>query len=305
MPRRPGFKVMAIQFGEEVEDMKAMESSLSITAGGSLKLSNGFKLGLVGGNSGIRLDDITMGRELGRGGELWCRGAPRAPVLASHPLPHKCLFLHMAASSKVMEGKHAPTGQQVAVKMLTNVHDKELRKQLKAELDFMKLINHAACPFLNQIYDAYFSDDAACLVVEFCANGPLDGALERTGPMPEPTLSFTVRSIFLGLNYLFQAAVLHRDMKPANCLITGEGVIKISDFGSSRKLGSGPDDVDQSMMAVMFQLNGRNVIPPSLPALEQTCLVRARTGGTLELRADFHSRFFLRNVSDADGKGCS
>ena len=225
MPRRPGFKVMSIQFGEEVEDMKAMESSLSITAGGSLKLSNGFKLGLVGGNSGIQFSDITTTRELGRG-----------------------------ASSKVLEGLHKPTGQQLAVKMLTNVHDKELRKQLKAELDFMKMINHAACPFLNQIYDAYFSDDAACLVVEFCANGPLDSALERAGPMPEPTLSFTVRSIFLGLNYLFQAAVLHRDMKPANCLITGEGVIKISDFGSSKKLGAGADEVDDSMMAVsLFQ----------------------------------------------------
>lgn len=173
-------------------------------------------------------------------------------MLAMRLVAHNCPFLRTAASSKVVEGKHGPTGQQVAVKMLTNVHDKELRKQLKAELDFMKLINHAACPFLNQIYDAYFSDDAACLVVEFCAHGPLDGALERAGPMPEPTLSFTVRSIFLGLNYLFQAAVLHRDMKPANCLITGEGVIKISDFGSSRKLGGDADDVDNSMLAVSF-----------------------------------------------------
>ena len=235
MPRRPGFKVMAIQFGEEVEDMKALESSLSITAGGSLQLSNGFRLNLVGSNSGIRLSDITLGRELGRG-----------------------------ASSKVLEGTHNDTGQKLAVKMLTNVHDAELRKQLKAELAFMNEINHAACPFLNQIYDSYFADDSCYLVVEFCSNGPLDSALEKRGPMPEHTLSFTVRCIFLGLNYLFQCAVLHRDMKPANCLISDEGTVKISDFGSSKKLGGEDDGIDNAMLPGTFTGTLRYMSPERL-----------------------------------------
>ena len=115
-------------------------------------------------------------------------------------------------------------GQQLAVKCLLNVHDKELRKQLRAELKFMETVNATACPFISQIYDGYFHDDKVWLVLEFCGNGELKKNIERHGPMPEDTLSFTVRCIFLALNYLFYNAVLHRDMKPANCLISLEGV---------------------------------------------------------------------------------
>ena len=213
--------------------MKQMESSLSVTAGGSLKLSNGFKLGLIGGNSGISLSDIKLGEELGAG-----------------------------ASSKVIKGLHT-SGQELAVKMLTNVHNPELRKQLKAELEMMKLINAASCPFLNQIYDSYFADDNCYLVVEYCANGPLDSAIKNRGSMPEPCLSFVVRSVFLGLNYLFDKAVLHRDMKPANCLITAEGVVKIADFGSSKKLEGSSDDTG-AMMAGTFTGTLRYMSPERL-----------------------------------------
>ena len=82
-------------------------------------------------------------------------------------------------------------GQQLAVKCLLNVHDKELRKQLRAELKFMETVNATACPFISQIYDGYFHDDKVWLVLEFCGNGELKKNIERHGPMPEDTLSFT------------------------------------------------------------------------------------------------------------------
>ena len=80
------------------------------------------------------------------------------------------------------------------------VYNPELWRQLKAALETMELINAASCPFLNQIYDSYFADDNCYLVVEYCANGPLDSAIKNRGSMPEPCLSFVVRSVFLCLN---------------------------------------------------------------------------------------------------------
>jgi len=61
--------------------------------------------------SGINIDDIQLGDELGRG-----------------------------ASSKVHLAVLKTNGQRLAIKCLLNVHDKEMRKQLRAELHFMEVL---------------------------------------------------------------------------------------------------------------------------------------------------------------------
>ena len=123
MKRRPGFTVMAIQHGAEVEEEIAARS-LSITTGGSLQI-NHFKLNKMGQSTGIPFSDIELLGELGRG-----------------------------ASSCVFRGYLRDKGQQVAVKQLSNVEDKELRKQLKAEMAFMEICMEShlgISPFLNQV----------------------------------------------------------------------------------------------------------------------------------------------------------
>lgn len=107
MKKRPGFKAMVIT-ADEGEEEQVFKSSLSVTAGGSLQVRD-FHINKLGMTSGITLDELQMDKELGRG-----------------------------ASSVVYKAVHTPTGQNVACKMLTNVWDKELRKQLVAEMQFLK-----------------------------------------------------------------------------------------------------------------------------------------------------------------------
>jgi serine/threonine protein kinase len=38
------------------------------------------------------------------------------------------------------------------------------------------------------------------------------------------------------LQYLHSKAIMHRDVKPANVLITGEGMVKLCDFGFARSV---------------------------------------------------------------------
>eukprot|EP00283_Hemiselmis_rufescens_P008631 CAMPEP_0173421682 /NCGR_PEP_ID=MMETSP1357-20121228/2705_1 /TAXON_ID=77926 /ORGANISM="Hemiselmis rufescens, Strain PCC563" /LENGTH=343 /DNA_ID=CAMNT_0014384623 /DNA_START=6 /DNA_END=1033 /DNA_ORIENTATION=- len=207
MKKRPGFKAMAIA-AEDDEPKEQLAASLAFTAGGSLQCHD-FRMNALGMVSGIKLEDIELGKELGRG-----------------------------ASSVVYKAKHTGTGQDVAVKMLTNVHDKELRKQLVAEMQFLRpTLREDPCVHLVQIYDAYFSDDKSYIVLEFCQGGALDDCIEKHGPAPEAALAVIIRQVFFGLTYLYNKAIVHRDMKPANCLVTVDGVVKISDFGSSKMMG--------------------------------------------------------------------
>ena len=60
--------------------------------------------------------------------------------------------------------------------------------------------------------------------------------LRNYGAFEEPLVRNWVRQILLGLNYLHERDIIHRDIKGANMLVDNKGGIKISDFGISKKV---------------------------------------------------------------------
>ncbi len=71
------------------------------------------------------------------------------------------------------------------------------------------------------------------LVMEFVDGQPLDRILEK-GAVPFPRACAWAGDIAVALGTAHRKGVIHGDVKPANILITGEGRVKLSDFGMAR-----------------------------------------------------------------------
>ncbi|KAK9804955.1 hypothetical protein WJX73_003478 [Symbiochloris irregularis] len=91
------------------------------------------------------------------------------------------------------------------------------------------------------LLDAVPSDSETFLVLQMCALN-LDQALTRwQRPLPEATVKALLLDLLSGLAACHSAGLLHRDVKPANLLLTGSGVLKLADFGHARwHDGKGP-----------------------------------------------------------------
>ncbi len=135
--------------------------------------------------------------------------------------------------------------RKVAVKELhVETLDRQTRRQFVAEANLMaQLSSH---PAIATIYSADITEAGApYLVMEYCSGGSL-GATYRSVPMsPAEVLNIGVR-VASALEAAHRLGIIHRDVKPANILITDYGSPVLTDFGIS----VGDDGIAE---ATMFQ----------------------------------------------------
>jgi len=109
----------------------------------------------------------------------------------------------------------------------------ELAPIRKAWLNEVHIAGNLHHPYIVDIFDAGFGDDAAYLAMEYLPNGTLEpytkpGALKPVGEVLE-----IVYKCASALDYACQAGIVHRDIKPANLQYVAPGEAKVGDFGAA------------------------------------------------------------------------
>ena len=74
------------------------------------------------------------------------------------------------------------------------------------------------------------------MFMEFCDGGALDSIIvDLAKGLTEKQIAYVCRQMVDGLIFLHKNGIIHRDLKAGNFLLTGDGQVKLADFGVSAK----------------------------------------------------------------------
>jgi len=136
-------------------------------------------------------------------------------------------ILGRGASGTVHEAVDLVTGERLAVKQLRS----RITQRMINERQVWRSLAHP-----NVVdYRGYFVDQqkGLNLVCEYVDGMSLAENLERFGAFSEAVASKITRQLLLALQHVHSKKIVHRDVKPANVLLSSGGVVKLTDFGVS------------------------------------------------------------------------
>ena len=131
-------------------------------------------------------------------------------------------------------------GRAVALKtMRLDVHgieQQEVLQRFRNEARAGGVLNH---PNIVTIYDAGEQDGMFYIAMEVIEGTTLHQMMAQHRTLPAERVIEMGRQICAGLDYAHAHGVIHRDVKPANIMITPAGMVKIMDFGIAKSMGGG------------------------------------------------------------------
>ncbi len=123
---------------------------------------------------------------------------------------------------------------EVAIKVLPAevVADAEALEQIRREA--RASAKFRGCAGILALYGFERTGETCYLVMEYAAGGSLADRLKREARLPETDCRRLGAEVAEALAFAHRKKVLHRDVKPANILLDGEGRTKVADFGIAR-----------------------------------------------------------------------
>ena len=161
--------------------------------------------------------------------------------------------------------------RKVAVKLILPelMSDERMVRRFQEEASTVANMNHAS---IVQVFAVREAAGVHFFTMRYIEGRSLESVLEASGALPIPVVRSVLAQVASALGYAHRQGVFHRDVKPANILIDGEGNAFVTDFGIAKASKS----TTQSKTLTQF---GAVVGTPAYISPEQ-CLSRPVSGAS-------------------------
>ena len=124
-------------------------------------------------------------------------------------------------------------GRRVAIKILNSRHgnDDQFIERFRREAKNAAALNH---PNIVSIYDRGEAEDTYYIAMEYLDGRTLKELIVGRGAAPINVAIEYARQILSALRFAHRHGIVHRDIKPHNVLVDGDGRVKVTDFGIAR-----------------------------------------------------------------------
>src|SRR5690348_6212440 len=148
-------------------------------------------------------------------------------------------ILGFGGMSEVHLARDLRLHRDVAVKVLRAdlARDPSFYLRFRRDAQNAAALNH---PAIVAVYDTGEAETATgplpYIVMEYVDGVTLRDIVHTEGPMPTKRAIEVIADACQALNFSHQHGIIHRDVKPANIMISKAGAVKVMDFGIARAL---------------------------------------------------------------------
>jgi serine/threonine-protein kinase len=150
----------------------------------------------------------------------------------------------------VLRARRLKDGVLVALKVLFPrlADDRQYIERFQREARIGLTLDH---PNLVKCLEVAESEGLHFMVLEYVDGKDLGQILQERGYVPESQTLAILLSVARGMAYAHSKGLVHRDMKPANIMLTKKGEVKVMDFGLARQT-IGPEGMSLTMSGVLL-----------------------------------------------------
>ncbi|MDQ1746599.1 MAG: eukaryotic-like serine/threonine-protein kinase [Frankiaceae bacterium] len=159
----------------------------------------------------------------------------------SDPMVDRLLDGRYAVESRLARGGMASVYLATDTRLDRRVAVKVMHPGLAEDPDFVARFNREARasarlshPDIVAVYDQGEDDGQAFLVMEYVPGATLREVLRDRGRLSTGEALAVMDHVLAALSAAHDAGLVHRDVKPENVLVTGDGRVKVADFGLAR-----------------------------------------------------------------------